>query len=589
MWSRPLPDNQCPKWYTEHRRSADNETDPSMSPLPPVPRTSDIRQRWVDHTLIAVALGVGALVRLIGNENPFSSSDHAELASIVTFFYPRNIRSLIDTPPIAWHMLTSVHGSLPPLIATVCMTIVGSLGISISEWWWNFPFALAGIATIYIGSRFTSELAGRRAGLIAAYLLALLPIHAVTSRASGLAHITLMGLCQLIAIQAFTHYYTQPNARSARNASLALSLALLVDLFSPILLVLLLAVGLLAIVPNDQANSWQRWHLARQAFSAHNLLRLPLVVICFNGLIMVAYAMGYLPQGGLFSRLFQGSDRQPGLFLTTFWANGSVVMGVTGFSILVALAILGIPSLIRLERQAIPLLWACAYLLPFVLFTRANFAGYLLMGSVGLTLHGAIILSKVWERGSVAQVMTGLIILLLVTTMGLHTLAITFGVGPLANDQIAQGGVFPDQGLKSAAWWVRDTNPNDALVFADSTYEPYQLWYYLRRPMIALTDAPRPEAVYELLATAPTTPHVYLIPPERTDLLLRYAHPTPTLRVTITAHARPVLLVYTYTDGTPPIEIEVASGNQRFDQEFGGWREMFSLTNTTRHVGSASE
>lgn len=532
-------------------------------------RNSPIRY----HALLALALIVGALLRLVANGAPFSSSDHAELAGIVTYFYPRGVGSLGGGSPNIWQMLTSAHGALPPLLGMLSMTIVGLTGVAISEWWWNLPFVLVGLATIWVGARFAEDLAGRRAGAIAALLLALLPIHAATSRASGLGHITLMGLGQLLTLWAFLRYYERPTPARARLASLALCLDLLIELFFPVLLALLFALGMLAGRPGDSFSA--RLAATRRRFMARQVLLAPLIVIVVNGLIMVGYAAGYLPQGGTFSRLFQGSDRQAGLFLGAFWGNASFVAGAAGFALLAGLGLLGLPMLWRLDRRAAPLLWAAAYLLPFIIFTRANFAGYLLMGSVGLTISAAVVLADLWERRAIARLAAGLIVPALAVALALQSLGIIFGVGPLAG-AIAQGGVQPDQGLKAAAWWVRGHSDRQALVFADGSLEPYQIWYYLRRPAIALTDAASPAAAYQSLAESPRRPQLYLLPPEHRDLLFAYAEGEPRLLLTVTDGGRPLLLVYGYAT-TPPQQLEAAAGDRRFDQDLGRFAAMFSL------------
>ncbi|NTU83468.1 MAG: hypothetical protein HGA45_29545 [Chloroflexales bacterium] len=547
---------------------------PSLDSHPSLALESARPRLW-DSTLIGVALAVGALLRLLANDTPFASSDHAELAAIVTFFYPRGLGSLLGDSPVCWQMLTSVHGILPLALGMVSMTLGGLAGITITEWWWNLPFVAAGLATIMLGARFANELAGRRAGVIAALLLALLPIHAATVRASGLGHITLMGLCQLAALRAFMRYYDQPTPARARGASLALCAALLDELFFPVLLALLFAVGLLCMQPGTSL--WARLVATRQRFTARAIMLAPLLIICANGMIMASYAAGYLPQGGTFSRLFQGSNRQPGIFLVSFWANGSMMVGAAGFALLIALGALGFPALLRLERRAAPLLWACAYLLPFMLFTRANLMGYLLMGSVGLALNAAIVLGALWERGRGARLLAGLLVPALVAALALRALGMIFGLGPLTDGGIAQGGVFPDQGLKAAAWWVRASTPQQTLVFADSRFEPYQLWYYVRRPMIALTDAERPEDAYAALAASAKRPTLYLLPPEHEGLLFAYAGEHPDLLLSVTEHGRAVLAVYGNSQGGPPSQLEIAEGNRRFDQDLGSFRAMFSL------------
>jgi hypothetical protein len=526
--------------------------------------------------VVGLAVVIGALLRLIENGGPFSSSDHAEHAANDTYFYTRGPQSLYGAHPHNWQKMTSVHGSLPPLLAMVSTSAVAMAGVRITEWWWNLPFALAGLASIVVGARFAATLAGRRAGALAAILLAVLPIHAAMSRASGLGHITLMGLCQLAAIWCFMRYYEQPTPARARAAGLALSVALLVEMFFPILLALLFAVGVLSVGAEGGLSG--RIARARRLFTARGVMVGPLLVICASALIMVAYSAGLTPQGGPFARLFEGSDRQSGVYLGAFWASGAFTAGAAGFPLLLALGALGLPALLRLERRAIPLLWAAAYLLPFVLFTRSNVTGYFLMGTMGLALNGALVIDGLWARGRGGRLAAGLLAPALVLALGLRALSMIFGLstGALVGEGVAQGGVHADQGLKAAAWWIRSTTPAGAVVFADGQFEPYQLWYYLRRPFVAVTDATGPEEAYQELLERPEPPALFVVPPQREQLLYSYVPERPPLLLVVTDGGDPILNVYGFGRAGPPEQLDAADGNRQFDRELGGFAAMFS-------------
>jgi len=478
----------------------------------------------------------------------------------------------------SWQILTSVHGTLPPLLSLLSTTAIGLAGIRITEWWWNLPFALAGVVSIVVAARFAEWLAGWRAGMLAALLVAVLPIHAVLSRASGLSHITLMGLCQLVAIWCFMRYYEQPTAARARAAGLSLCVALLVELFFPVLLALLFAVGVLSV--QGETGIWKRLARTRQLFSAPAVLLAPLLIIVATGLIMIANTAGLVPQGGTFSRLFAGSDRQAGIYLGAFWSNGVFTMGGTGFVLLLGLGALGLPSLMRLERRAVPLLWAIAYLLPFVLFTRGNVYGYFLMGAMGLALNAAIVLSTLWEQKRPAQLLAGVLIPALAAVLLLRSFSIIFGIStslsPIIGEGIAQGGLYRDQGLKAAAWWLRTTTSEQTLVFADGKFEPYQIWYYVRRPAIAITDAVTPEEPYQVLADRAQQPQFYIVPPEHESLLYAHVEGRPRLLLTVTENDQPILNVYGPAQVAPPTQLEVSAGNQRFDQDLGNLAAMVS-------------
>lgn len=524
-------------------------------------------------------LVLAAVLRLYQNDRPFASSDHAELAAIVTFFYPRSLASLIEAPAPSWQALTSVHGMVPVLIGTVAMTLVGSLGITITEWWWNLPFVLISLMTLYIGAQFAKALGGQRAGIYAALFMSVLPIHAVTSRSSGLAHVTLMAFSQLLAMWAVLIYSENPTRSHMRRASLALSFALLIDLFFPFLLALICAAAGLGV--RHTTHFWERLAQTRSLLTRPGFLLLPFIIILGNGMLMVASRLGWAFQGGVFSRLFEGSDRQIGIYGGAFWTNAVFVVGGVGFVVLVGLAIAALPWLLRLDRRALPLIWALGYLVPFVLFTRENITAYLVMGMVALSLNAALILADLGARGTWQAWSTLGLVAVLTIFLGLRTLTIIFPLnfGSVIGAGQAQGGVLDDKGLKAAGWWLRMHTASDDLVFGDARFEPYELWYYVRRPSLALTDAQRPEEPYALLATAAQQPRIFLVPPEHAPLLFAYVEDAPRLLLVITDQEKPILHIYGYQPMSVAY-LDVAQGNRWFDQAFGHAAAMFSLATT---------
>ncbi|WP_129671596.1 hypothetical protein [Candidatus Chloroploca sp. Khr17] len=532
------------------------------------------------HVILIMILVLAAVLRLYQNDRPFASSDHAELAAIVTFFYPRSLASLIEAPAPSWQALTSVHGMVPVLIGMVAMTLVGSIGITITEWWWNLPFVLISLMTLYAGAQFAKALGGQRAGIYAALFISVLPIHAVTSRSSGLAHVTLMALSQLLALWAVLIYSENPTRVSMRRASLAVSFALLIDLFFPILLALICAAAGLGV--RHTTSFWERLARTRYLLTRPGFLLLPFMIILGNGVLMVASRLGWAFQGGVFSRLFDGSDRQIGIYGGAFWTNAVFVVGVVGLVVLVGLALAALPWLLRLDRRTLPLIWALGYLVPFVLFTRANITAYLVMGMVALSLNAALIVADLGARRSSWQAWGALgLVAVLTIFLGLRTLTIIFPLnfGSVIGAGQAQGGVFPDTGLKAAGWWLRMHTSSDDLVFGDARFEPYELWYYVRRPSLALTDAQRPEEPYARLKTAAQQPRIFLVPPDRVPLLFAYVEHAPSLLLVITDQEKPILHIYGYQP-MPVAYLDVAQGNRWFDQAFGHAAAMFSLATT---------
>ncbi|PLS82260.1 MAG: hypothetical protein CYG59_04620 [Chloroflexi bacterium] len=531
----------------------------------------------VQLAVIGVGLLIGGFLRLFSNSQPFSSSDHAELAAIVSFFYPRNLSALQFSSSSTWQLLTNAHGILPPLIGMAGTTIVGIMGLPVTEFWWNFPFVLVQLLTIPLAAVLVTRLAGCHAGGIAALLVALLPIHAALSRASGLSHIPLTFATQLTTIICFVRYFQAPTSRNARFASFALTVNLLVELFFPLLFVLLLGIGVLT-VGTRKPSLMLRLNRTRALLFVPRVMIVPLLVVSFNFLLLIGYINGWWSGGGIATRLLEGSDRKSGIYFAAFWQNTSYVVGPIALVLLIVLGLPSLSALRRLEARSVPLLWSFVYLMPFVLFTRPHVYEYMLLGLAPLTLNAAIVLGSLLQRCGWQRWLAGLAMVMLLGLFSLRSLSMVFGVDilPAVGTGQAPGGLFPDQGLKAAAWWVRTHMPQDALVFADSTYEPYQIAYYTHRPFLAVTDAEEDESAYRLLENSASLPSAYLVTPGNERLLARYSNIMPVLAATVVVDQRPVLLIYTHTEQVPET-IQAKSANEAFDNQFGYWRTMFSI------------
>lgn len=532
--------------------------------------------------LIGVALLVGALIRLLENGRPFASSDHAQLASIITFFYPRSLDMLIPSATSSWNIFTNPHGMLPSLIALPTMTLIGVVGIHINEFWWNLPFVLLNLLPIPLGALLVARVSNRGAGVAAAFLVAILPIHAALSRSCGL-NIPVALNCHFITILCFMHYYANPTPRRGWLAGVALAVQLMVEMLFPVLFVLVFAVGMLTV--ETKPAFFLRFYRTRKLLFTPRVMVLPLAVLCLNLAIMVAYSLGWVSSGGLAARLLEGSDRQPGIYLADFWDNATYVVGTIAFPLLLILGGTMLPALWRLEKRALPLLWSLIYLLPFLAFTRPHVYEYFLFGVTPLTLNAMVVGYGWWQRQGAWRGTAAVLLPALFVLYALRAASIVYGfdVVTAVGTGKSPGGVFPDQGLKAAAWWVRSHTPPDTLVFGDSSLEPYQLWYYLRRPSLGVTDAESTEDAYLLLDELDEggqLPAIYLVEPENVALLNAHAPEMPPLLARVTVQGEPTLLIYGEIADTlegEPRTLEAHSANRAFDRDFGTWRAMFAI------------
>jgi len=539
--------------------------------------------------LITLAILLGAGLRLAGNNQPFPSSDHAELAALVTFFYPRDWAMLLPSTTSTWNLLTTAHGILPLTIGLISSTLTGLMGFQITEFWWNLPFVLINLTSIPLAASLVKRLSQPKAGVFAAFLVALMPIHVGLSRSSGLSHIPLTFWCQLLSLLALLNYFEDQSPRQATKAGLALALNLCVEQLFPLLFILIFLYGILVIPskPKTQPSLMQRVERTRRLLFTNRVMILPLLIICFHFAVMLGYIGGFWASGGPAARLRQGSSGEAGLHLFDAWNNASYCIGSLSLVLLLGLGMLNLPALLRLEKRAFPLLWALVYLLPFVLFTRRHVYELFLFGLAPLSLNAAILLAKVWQRSAKhrQQWLLGGLFTMLSTLYLLRTFTMIFGFNPgpelatLVGIGEAPGARMPkDQGLKAAAWWVRQNSQAADLVFGDSAYEQYQLWYYLHRPFLGVTDATRPEEAYLLLKTTKQPPKFYLVKAGNEGLLKKYAVDDPQLVGRVVEGNEDRLLIYSGLKEDRKAQVlDVLTANKKFDEAFGGKQMIFAL------------
>lgn len=543
------------------------------------PRAGRLARISVPRLSLLAALAIlliGAALRLPEIGRPFVSSDHAEVAAVVSFFYPRDIRALAPSDPgSVWNLLQNPHGVAPVGLALAWISAVGGLGVTINEFWWNLPFALLGLCIIPLGYRLGVQLGGRRAGMLAALLLAVLPVHASTSRGSaGASQIAIALLAQVWAVTEAQRYFREPTARHQRWASLAIVCAVITDVLLPALFFVLLAVGVYSVGGEGLR---ARLREGRRLLFGSRLIVWPLVALAWPVGLLLLQAAGVISYGGLLARLFSGSEGQPGIWVGEFVRNVMLNLGPLALLLVLACAAASVRAALRLERHGFLLVWAGLYLAPFVLFSRPYVFDYLVCGVAPLVVNAAVVLARgLGGRRRGARVAAGVGAAALFALLLLRSVTMIFGadLGPLVGTRQAAGAVFPDQGLKAAAWWVRANSPSGALVFADAAFEPYQLSYYLRRPFLGVTDAAAPEDAFRLLDGSARAPDLYLVLPEHEGLLRAHVGDGPQLAATVTDGGRPLLLVFRAADG-PAAVVERDDGNRAFDRQYGSWQAMF--------------
>lgn len=524
--------------------------------------------------LLGMIVGLGGLLRLAALNHPFLNSDHAEVAALVSYYYPRDLSAwLPGAERSVWVLAAAPHGIVQTSIAFGWITLVGLLGLPITEWWWNLPFALLGLLPIVLSYRLGSQLGGRRAGLLSALLISVFPIHASLSRSSGLSHIPLAFMMHIAVVTTLISYLREPTARHRRIATATLTLAVLAEPLLPLLFVLLVCV-LIYAGQTPRTTLPLRVQYARRQINNKALMALPLLAILWPLGLLVLNQLGLIWAGGMLGRFVGGSNGQAGVYLPSFLTNSSYVVGPWSLALLALLALPMLPAIRRLEARALPLVWSLCYLLPFLLFSRPRIFEYFLLGLAPLAINAALVLARWIKRpaprirrgaGAVAIILAGLLLLRAASMIYSVPVPLWAGRGE------APGAVPPDLGLKAAATWIRDNTDRDTLVFGDPRFSVYNLSYYLRRPLVATTYLSNEEG-YQPLADE-LVPEYYLVVPGNELLLRTYARIKlyPIVQI---GDETPVLMIYG-PEPRPMTTLSLDDANRHYDQQHTSWTDVF--------------
>jgi hypothetical protein len=194
--------------------------------------------------LLLPILLVAALLRLplIGGAH-FYGSDGLGVAWPVALFYPRGLSSFargdVSLDPNPLSIITLSHGPLQVMAGILWASLLSWLHIPLTELAWDLPFALIGVSAVVVAYALVATLKSQRAGLIAAALVAVLPLHATFSRTSGESHFILASLLQMISIMLFWKALETGRRRWYWGTGVALALDMLTDFGFLCLLVVL--------------------------------------------------------------------------------------------------------------------------------------------------------------------------------------------------------------------------------------------------------------------------------------------------------------------------------------------------------------
>ncbi len=355
-----------------------------------------------------------------------------------------------------------------------------ALHIPISEATLPIPLALVSALICLLVFRLGLELRTVTTGIIAALLVAIMPLTVIYGRSIGGFHHLGSSLFFLLSVLMLVRYLRDPTSRRQRLwAGLAVALYVCADLQFPIGLVVLGA--LLLIWPKDQ--QYRDWQGLKRLIFKPELLVPPLVLFCPYVLIYIyACRLGYPDQTYLGTMLAE-HNADWGLHVSGFFSDLRHNMGLP-----LVVSLILVPSAIAASwtdnRLKWLTLWAGLTAFPFLVAVSREVTmsyGYHEHLIVALALLVAIALGAVRTRWLAATLATIVVCGTLATTLGGVLSVKPFTVFWHLPGTV-YGGVAPNYGMKTAGYWVRENVGPDQRLFVEN--DPAVAYWYLGRPAI---------------------------------------------------------------------------------------------------------
>jgi hypothetical protein len=412
---------------------------------------------------IAVLTAIAFGLRIFSLGFTFVSSDDIALAY-----------RILALPGFEW-MRGEAYGYLISFYTKISVTLLALLGISMSEFWWRLPIALAGTATVPVTWLCFRAMGFRQKTCVAcAAVLSTVPIHVYHSRYLW-GYEVLGFLFLLLFLTCLLHYAETRKPFTRALTPLFFSFYLLSHGY------IVPIVGVLALLPlllfaqhhrSIVSRVWRGWRCYGEC-----LLFLPPIILYPLYRPSILHTLEKPAQTGFYIEHFSG------------------VLSNVGILYCVASAVLVIALVACcLHRQMIPnrgsevgavfLLVAIAYMAPILFGAPPGITvsrGYLLIGPLFLLLAAIAAADslRVWQwKGSMA-LFAGL---WTVTTWGtaesIHFLDRSIDPSFV---KMERGAVLPDSGTKGLGYLFQNDaliGPDDRLLLMGHAYEPPNVLYY---------------------------------------------------------------------------------------------------------------
>jgi hypothetical protein len=519
------------------------------------------RVRPAEGAAMGIAVAAFAL-RLVRRSPVWGGSDAGELPQVIERLVCQPGSVAADLRKLVLYRL----GGVESVLVYLQMSAMSLLRLRVSEFHWELAALLVGTANVYLGFLVARELAGPKAGLLAASLLAVCPLNIIQSRHLG-APWMYEQFCQFFLTYLLLRLPKGPMAggRLAFHGTLAVYFWTGNQMpgIVPVLVYGMIAAAL-ERAPGERALAF----LGR-CYGGRFLL------IPAASLAMLLYVTFELREGHLAHALFD--KRHETGFYVDHWFDdmfSDLGPGVTWFGI--AALVIATASVPRFfSKTRLPVVLFLAYASPFwfvippgTTLTR----GYITYGIGALLLVLAIALFLAESRPVARIAFPAIAVLMLVVNSGQS--AFHLYSEKLLSVKGFQGSYTPNNGVKTAALWVRKRPRTNGRVFSDASggtgLEPPLMGIYFGRPHFSLYDAVPATLPYDRFKGQADEMDYLVILPGNRRLATQYFGDAFQEALRVTEQGRGELLVVYARAGTvgSSTSIDVADGDREFDSRY---------------------
>jgi hypothetical protein len=517
-----------------------------------------VRRPRPEHLAVLIAL-VAIALRLYRRAPTWSSSDAADLPDLVTWVACHRRLRWVDVRELALYKL----GGVQPLVLYAQMMLVRLVKWRTTDLTWESTTIAVSAASTYTAFLFGREVAGAAAGLSAAVLLAICPMGISLGRHLGAPWAYEEFFQYLIAFLLVASART-PERRN--RIGLCFALAAYFWVGNQMLGILpVLAYGVAAGFA-ERKDDESAVAFFRRRFTTWSAV--PAASLC-----LLLYCTFRLRAGHLAHALFD-KRHNLGFYYSGWIQDASVDVGAAVVHISLALVVLGVLQERRwLSQRHLPLVLFLAYSAPFWCAVPPGSTltrGYVMYGVSALLIAATTAAFSARLRLVHAPVLLFMVGCLLVV----GTLRATYRLTDteLVSTRPFQGTYADNNGIKTAAMWIRSRGVSRGAVFSDASggrgLEPSVVDMYTQRRTYGLFDGKKASYAYARFAKEARNIDYLLVGPANSKLAALYFPMfAPALEV-IDGQNDVVLSVYTKQPVGNLERLSVADGDRRFEATY---------------------